>query len=134
MNLIIIPFGTPNWGVQSDNMKSVVSGCKGKTNVVYLLPQWGIVSSRAYHPDLLKGIYNTPEKKMLQTTAVAVRSWLHHQAEQYKRIVVLNYGHSMKFWNKGAAGTPFMQKVKVIRYLPRSPAVLRRRVTRACNE
>ena len=55
MNLIIIPFGTPNWGVQSDNMKSVVSGCRGKANVVYLIPQWGIVSSRAYHPSLLKG-------------------------------------------------------------------------------
>ena len=134
MTLIIVPFGTPNWGVQSENMKAVVGGCGRKTSVVYLLPQWGLVSSKAYHPALLKGMYNTSEKKMLQNTAVAVRSWLHHQADKYQRIVVLNYGHSMKFWNKGAAGTPFMQKVKVVRYLPRSPSVLRRRLTRACNE
>lgn len=135
MTLIIVPFGTPKWGVQSDNMKSVLQSCKGKkAEVVYLLPQWGLVSSKSYSPALLKGLYDIPTKKLLQITAVAVRSWLHYKGDKYKRIVIINYGNSMKFWNKGAAGTPFMNRVKLVRYLPNSEVVLRRRIARACNE
>ena len=134
MNVIIVPFGTPKWGIQSDNMKSVLQSCKKKTDVIYLLPQWGLVSSKKYHPALLKGLYDIPEQKLVKITAVAVRAWLHENAEKYKKIIVLNYGNSMKFWNKGAAGTPYMNKVKLIRFLPKSQVVLRRRIARACNE
>tara|TARA_B100000963_G_C22229387_1_gene495136 strand:- start:174 stop:581 length:408 start_codon:yes stop_codon:yes gene_type:complete len=135
MNLIVVPFGTPKWGVQSDNMKNVLQSCKGKkTDIVYLLPQWGLISSKSYSPVLLKGLYDIPTQKLLKQTAVNVRSWLHSKGRKYKRIVVINYGNSMKFWNKGAAGTPMMNKVKLVRYLPNSEVVLRRRITRACNE
>jgi len=135
MNLIVVPFGTPKWGVQSENMKSVLQSCKGKkTDVVYLLPQWGLVSSKRYSPVLLKGLYDISEQKLLKYTAVSIRSWLYHEAKKYKRIVVISYGNSMKFWNKGAAGTPMMNRVTLIRYFPNSETVLRRRIARACNE
>ena len=39
-NLIIIPYGTPAWGIASDNMKAVLKSLKAPTDVAYLLPLW----------------------------------------------------------------------------------------------
>jgi hypothetical protein len=125
--LLIIPYGTPRWSAGSENIREITARCRN-LDVMYLLPMWGLVNMQHFHTSMLSGYAHLPEHRLIQNTAVMVRSWLHHKGPEYSKIILMNYGKGMKFWTKGAAKTPVVKKIKVIRYLPKGDRILHRRI------
>lgn len=132
-NLIVIPYGTPNWGILSENMKEVLNSLIDSTDVVYLLPLWGLVYAKDFHPSMLSGFASMNEREITKQTGLMIRSWLLHQGIMYDKIALLNYGNTMSFWNVGAIKTPIVKKVTIIRYLPSKVAIIKK-ITRTLNE
>ena len=132
-NLLVVPYGTPNWGIASENMRSLLPKLKNDTDVAYLLPLWGIVYAKDFHQTMLSGYAHMPERDLLKQTGLMVRSWLLHKGIIYNRIALLNYGNTMKFWNIGAVRTPIVKKVTIIRFLP-SKVRMQNKITRTLNE
>lgn len=132
-DLIVIPYGTPSWGISSENMKSVLPVLKNTTDIAYLLPLWGLVYARDFHNAMLSGFASMNERDLTKETGLMIRSWLHHKGIMYDRIVLLNYGQTMKFWNIGAVKTPIVKKITIIRYLP-SKVRMTQKIVRFLNE
>jgi hypothetical protein len=132
-NLIVIPYGTPDWGIASPNMKSVLSSIGTPTDVAYLLPLWGLIDARDYHSTMLSGYAHLRERDLLKQTGLMVRSWLLHKGIMYNKIVLLNYGQSMKFWNIGVQQTPLAKKITIIRFLPSKSRMIKK-IVRNLNE
>lgn len=132
-NLIIIPYGTPGWGIASENMKRVLSSLSTATDVAYLLPLWGLVYAKDYHSTMLSGYAHLRERDLLKQTGLMVRSWLLHKGIMYNEIALLNYGQSMKFWNLGVQQTPLAKKVTIVRFLPSKNRMIKK-IVRTLNE
>ena len=132
-NLLVIPYGTPKWGIASENMRDLLPTLHDRTDVAYLLPLWGLVYARDFHQTMLSGFSQMPERDLLKQTGLMVRSWLLHKGIIYDRIALLNYGNTMKFWNLGAVRTPIVKKVTIIRFLP-SKVRMQNKIARTLNE
>ena len=132
-NLIVIPYGTPEWGIASSNMKQVLSSIKNPTDVAYLLPLWGLIYARDYHSTMLSGYAHLRERDLLKQTGLMVRSWLLHKGIIYNEIVLVNYGQSMKFWNLGVQKTPLAKKITIVRFLPSKNRMIKK-IVRTLNE
>lgn len=125
--LLVIPYGTPRWHIGSDNVREISIRCKN-LDIVYLIPMWGLVNKNHFQTSMLNGYAGLDERKLLQNTAVMLRSWALHNGPKYNKVILMNYGKGMKFWTKGIAGTQFAKKVKVLRYLPKGDKILHRRI------
>ena len=128
MNLLIIPWGTPNWSAKSQNMSEVLRLHSKTTRVLFLVPLWGLLGIKAitHNPDLLSCIHGIRERDLVRDTAINIRSWLLHKGGEYDRIVFLSYANGGKFWSKGAAGLPIMKNVKIVTWKPSSPTIVKR--------
>ena len=131
--LLIIPYGTPHWNPFSTEVKEI---SYPNLDIAYLLPLWGIVMQRdlSRYIDILQTVQGIPEHQMSRDTAVSIRTWLHLNGKKYPRIVILKYGPLMPFWSKGAAGTPYMNNVKIVRFVPNAKKFIFERVRRALGE
>jgi hypothetical protein len=123
--LLIVPYGTPKWGIASNNMKSVLRSVKN-LDVMYLCPMWGLVEAKRFDHSLLTGAGSVSERVLTRTTALMIRSFLLEQSKDYQNIVIINYGPGMQYWNAGAQRTSAMRKVKIVRYLPQSNYVIKK--------
>ena len=132
-NLIVIPYGTPNWGIMSDNMKELLNSLIDPTDVVYLLPLWGLISTRDFHQSMLSGFASMNEREITRQTGLMIRSWLLHQGIIYDKIALLNYGNTMNFWNIGVVKTPVVKKVTIVRYIPSKVRIIKK-IVRTFNE
>jgi len=124
-NLLIVPYGTPKWGIASDNMRSVLKSVKN-LDVMYICPIWGLIDARRFDHSLLTGSSHINERSLNKTTALMIRSFLLHKHEDYGNMVLINYGQGMKYWNAGAQQTPVARRIKIVRYLPQHTFVTNR--------
>ena len=122
MNLLIVPWGTPYWSPNSVNMKEVIRLHSKNTRVLYLVPLWGLLGIKAIinNQPLLSAVVGIKDRSLARSTAINIRVWLLSNGNEYDRIVFLSYANGGKFWSKGAAGTPMMKKVKIVRWKPTS--------------
>jgi hypothetical protein len=128
MNLLIIPWGTPHWSPKSQNMSEILHNHSANTRVLYLVPLWGLLGINAivHNKEVLLSVNGINERKLTRDTAVNIRSWLIHKAENYDKIIFISYANGGKFWSKGAAGLPCMNKVKIVNWKPSSPSTVKR--------
>ena len=125
--LLIVPYGTPKWGIASDNMKSVLRSVRN-VEVMYICPMWGLIDAKRFDHSLLSGAASVSERALVKTTALMIRSFLIENGEKYANVVIINYGPGMQYWNAGAQRTSAMRKVKIVRYLPQSNFVIKKAI------
>ena len=132
MKLLIIPWGTPNWSPNSSNMQEILRNHSKTTRVLYLVPLWGLLGVKAiiHNQSLLSAVVGIKDRDLERDTAINIRTWLLHKGNNFDRIIFLAYANGNKFWSRGAAGTPMMKKVKIVRWISSSPSTVEKRVMR----
>lgn len=125
--LLIVPYGTPKWGIASENMKSVLRSVRN-VELMYICPMWGLVDAKRFDHSLLSGAGSVTERALVKTTALMIRSFLIENGDKYSNIVIINYGPGMQYWNAGAQRTSAMRQVKIVRYLPQSNFVIKKAI------
>jgi len=115
-NALIIPYGTPNWGVFSDNFKNIYQQLNEKFDIFYILPIMGIVNFKKFHPSLVWNTSGLSERTIAVETPLMIRAWILEHEHKYRKVLVLNYGSNIKHWNKAIAKTNMGRNVRIIRY------------------
>lgn len=112
-NLIVVPYGTPNWHFRSDNIRTLLRENK-QFLLVYLLPVWGLVKATDFHPTMLVKTHSASERQILKDTAIMARAWLlEHNFEQ---VIFIKQGEYVKYWDIAIVNTPLAPKVKILNF------------------